>query len=157
MIALLVATGCGRKTTVAVVEKPLTTADLVKTAKVEKYVITSPYGHEFTIEVTRFDAQEQSYNNTCKVTYIVTNTGNKDFMHRETFNVANGGKTIKDGEPSLIFEFTTADGKKIQKPQFFYDDISVGRSSEVRNLSIDVGLRNCDGEVKPVRIQYKEQ
>lgn len=157
LIALFAVTGCSRKTTVEVSQKPLTNAEILKTAKVDKYKIASPYGHEFTVEVTRFSGNEQSYNNTCKVTYILTNTGNKDFNHREIYSNNSTSKVVKEGDPSIIFEFATADGKRIQKTQFLYDDIAVGRSSEVHNVSIDVGLRSCDGEVKPIEIQYKQQ
>jgi hypothetical protein len=154
-VLLFTVTGCARKTKVTIEQKPAH-EPIVRTVKADQYRITSPFGHEFTVDVTRFPKEDHGYNNTCKINYIITNSGGKDFRHRELFN-ASGSKIAKSGEPSIVFEFTTSDGKKIEKTQSIYFDISSGRSSEVYTMSIDVGLGTCEGEVKPVCIQYEEQ
>ncbi len=156
LLALLLTAGCGRKTEVTIEQKPAVPE--VKVLKADRYVISSPYGHEFTVDVTRFPREDHGYNNTCKINYIITNTGSRDFQHREAFPAsAATGKMVKNSEPSIVFEFTTSDGKKIEKTQSIYFDISAGRSSEVYTMSIDVGQGTCEGEVEPVRIQYHEQ
>jgi hypothetical protein len=149
---LLTTTGCARKTTIAVKNTKPMASEKAAVVQTDHYKVTTTFGHEFMVDVTRFPKEDHGYNNTCKINYIITNTGTREFLHREEFA---SGKSSKSNEPAIVFEFHTSDGKKIQKTQAIYFDIAPGRSSEVYTMSIDVGMGACDGEVRPVEIRYR--
>ena len=123
------------------------------------YEITSPHGHRFKIEVDYIARELNTLNNGCEAQYMVTNIGTKDYIREEKFlaekKVINGISTPNvDFEPSLIFEFSTSDGKKIEFSNLMRDNILVGKSTEEQIIRIDAGIRICVGEVKPIRIDY---
>lgn len=149
---LFIATGCSRKTTVTVTDQKPMASEKAAVVQTEHYKVTTSFGHEFMVDVSRFPKEDHGYNNSCKINYIITNTGTRAFLHREEF--ANG-KSSKSNEPAIVFEFHTADGKTIQKTQAIYFDIAPGRSSEVYTMSVDVGMGSCEGEAKPVEIRYR--
>lgn len=142
-------------------KKVVTQAPKTKTFS-NSYEISSPYGHKFRIEVDYIAKDLNTLNNGCEAQYIITNIGDKDFIREERFPIGdviiNGSKLQNFVfDPSLIFEFTTSDGKKIESSETLFHKILIGKSSSANSVSIDAGLRVCTGEVKPIRIDYRKE
>ena len=144
----------------------LTTPPVVQTTPLKKtfsnaYFIDSPHGHKFKIEVDYMVKDINLMNNECKAQYVITNIGTKDFLYEERFPI---GKVTKNGytfeneyfDPSIVFEFTTTDGKKMEASMDLDKNILSRKSSAAESVYIRAGDRVCVGEVKPIRIEYRK-
>ena len=144
------------------VNKTTTSNETPKTKTfTNNYEIASPHGHRFKIEVDYIARDLNTLSNDCRAQYIVTNIGTKDYIREERFlavkKVINGvSMQNEDFDPSLIFEFSTSDGKIIEASETMFDNILVGKSTEAKRVDINAGIRICVGEVKPIRINYRK-
>lgn len=125
------------------------------------YTLTSIIGHKFEIEID-YGAKSTPYlNNKCEAQFIITNIGTKDFIANEKFTAdkvstnATFTHLVKYFQPHIVFEFKTSDGKLVEGIENIYDDIPVGKSSQSHRVSINVGDRQCVGEIKPIKFGYK--
>ena len=62
---------------------------------------------------------------------------------------------VKYYQPHIIFEFKTSDGKVVEGKANIHDNIPIGKSSQSRKVSVDVGNRQCVGDIIPIKIAYK--
>lgn len=128
---------------------------------IKEYTISSPHGHLFKVEIQYQARNLSSLNNKCRAQYIVTNIGSKDFVRDERFVV---GKQQAFGselpqfavDPRLIFEFTATDGKKFEIEEPMISDIYVGKSSEAREVTANIGLQTCVGTIRPIAVRYRK-
>lgn len=118
------------------------------------YVIESSHGIKLKIEVDELRSfiGNMGEGNGCGARYIITNVGTKDYIRDEVFTI---GTQKHEFDPSLVFEFTTSDGKKIEVPETLMKNILAGKSTPQERVNVNVGSRTCVGEVKPIRIQYR--
>lgn len=135
------------------------TGEVSKTKAISNsYQISSPHGHKFKIEIDYIIRDSKTLSNDCIAQYIITNIGDKDYLREEQFPTEKKniyGGNITDFDPSLIFEFTTSDGKKIEASQNMDENILVGKSTQAKIVRIQAGARLCLGEIKPVRVQFR--
>lgn len=128
----------------------------------DKYILESPFGHKIEVEMDYTVGQTGHINNGCSVQYILTNVGTKIIDNREEF-LTGAGTTIKTTRfdstyriTDIVFEFTTSDGKKIEKSQSIFRSGSEvflpGKSFQAETISISAGSRACVS-VKPTRIE----
>lgn len=100
-------------------------------------------------------------NNQCEAQFIITNIGTKDFIANENFTAdkvstnATFTHLVKYFQPHIVFEFKTSDGKVVEGIENIFDNIPVGKSSQSHKVRINVGDRQCVGEIKPIKFGYK--
>ncbi|MBN8699656.1 MAG: hypothetical protein J0L54_08575 [Chitinophagales bacterium] len=126
-----------------------------------EFELESGHGHKFKIEIDYIESKNKSDGNTCIAQYMITNIGAKDYIREEKFaageKIINGTKLpVEEFDPSLIFEFSTIDGKKIEVSETMLDNILVGKTTQARKVRAEVGFKTCSSEIKPIRIQYRK-